>query len=139
MAASRGGEFWESRAAEATPEARPAAAIVGTAPILCGVLELSPLLQFVDVPCIDGEFVTVKTAVSHPALDAPLAYLGPWELGPLLRGLPSAMTPTEMVRSWSDRVPLQYGRAIADWLLGRRILVPASSSPGAAGIVPLPD
>jgi hypothetical protein len=85
---------------------------------------LSPLVEFVDLPCIDGDFVTVKTAVRHPELDAPLAYLGGWELAPLLNDVTPGMTPVDDERTWSDRVPPRSGTAIAGWLLDHRILVP---------------
>jgi hypothetical protein len=129
VAARTGGRFWETRAAGATPD-RPSdagAPDAADASPLDAVVDLSTLLQFIDLPCIEGEFVTVKAAVHHPVLPEPVAYLGGWELGPLLRSVRGGMTPLEIARSWADRVPLRSGLAITNWLLAHRILVPATS------------
>lgn len=134
-----GTPFWVQRAAKAgtvdavgtdTGTADSAAsragapAAEGEARALAGAaLELSPSLEFVDVPCMDEEFVTVRQAIRHPALDGPLAYLGGAEVAPLLRGLRPGATALEAVRSWSDRVPLERGLMLAGWLVSRGLLV----------------
>ena len=90
---------------------------------------LSASVAFVDVPCIEGEFVTTRTAVHHPGLDEPLAYLAGWELWPLLKRIQAGMTPTDIVQAWSDRVPLRSAFAIVAWLLDHELLVPAPAGP----------
>lgn len=139
VAARRGGPFWEDRAVGATPDGPFASGRTDVRVPLAAAVELSPSLAFVDMPCIDGEFVTVKAAVCHPALEGPLAYLGRWELAPLLRGIRAGMTPIEIVRSWADRMPLRSGLAIASWLLDQRILVAASTMQVSARTVRLHD
>jgi hypothetical protein len=57
-----------------------------------------------------------------------VAYLGGQELAPLLRRLPAGSTPLEIARSWSDRLPLESGLAIAGWMLNRGILVSHESA-----------
>lgn len=99
---------------------------------LAGGVRLSPLLEFVDQPCLGEEFVTIRPAVRHPQLDSPVAYLGPWPIEPLLRHVRPGMTAMEIVGAWSERVPPRTGLAIASWLLDHRLLVPAAS--GAGGI-----
>ena len=83
-----------------------------------------------DLPCIDGEFVAVKPAVRHPGLEGPVAYVGGQEIAPLLRRLPVGSTPLQIARSWSDRIPLESGLAIAGWMLNRGILVSREGAPG---------
>jgi hypothetical protein len=87
------------------------------------IVHLSPQLEFVDLPCIEGEFVTVKTALRHPNLDGPVAFLGGWEMAPLLKELDCGLTAVQVAGSWSNRIPLQAGLALVSWLLGRGILV----------------
>jgi len=124
VAMRSGGKFWQDRAAGAQSHPQPASpGAPGEYPLSEALVELSPQLEFVDLPCIDGEFVAVKPALRHPGLDSPVAYLGNWELAPLLRQLPAGMTPLEIARSWSSRIPLSAGLAIAGWLLGKGILV----------------
>ncbi len=119
-----GGKFWQDRASriEAPSPSLPRDAL--SADALCAArVELSRELEFVDLPCIEGDFVTVKPALRHPGLEGPVAYLGGWELAPLLRRLPVGLTPLQIAQSWSARIPLQSGLAIAGWLLNNGILV----------------
>jgi len=87
------------------------------------VVELSPQLEFVELPCIDGEFVTMKSALRHPSLDAPVAFLGGREIAPLLKELRDGLTPAQLARSWTSRIPLESGLALVGWLIGHGILV----------------
>ena len=133
------GSFWQKRAAGAVPSLPPslnptslpgrdnsqsvsrmvgAQAIVNLSPI-----NLSPQLEFVDLPCIEGDFVKVKTALRHPNLDGPVAFLGGWEMAPLLKELDRGLTAVQVARSWSNRIPLQAGMALVSWLIDRNILV----------------
>ena len=124
-AATRAGSFWTRRsqaglaAAETQPQA-PGPSVGPDAP-----LALSPQAAFVDLPCVAGEFVELKPAVAHPRLEEPVAYLGGWELAPLVRRVPAGVTGRELVRAWSGVVPESAGVAIAGWLTSRGILVAA--------------
>jgi flavin-dependent dehydrogenase len=123
VAARQGGTFWEARAAAVPLEPRRASAETSAHCSPTSIVQPSPLLEFVEHPCIDGDFVTMKTAIRHPSLDTPLAYLGGWELAPLLNGIQSGTTLLDVVRSWSNRVPANVGTAIAGWLLDHDLLV----------------
>jgi flavin-dependent dehydrogenase len=124
------GSFWRKRAAAAVaslPSAQTPTSLPGRdnsqAIVDQSIVNLSPQLEFVDLPCIEGEFVTVKTALRHPNLDGPVAFLGGWEIAPLLKELDPGLTAAQVARSWSNRIPLQAGLALVSWLLGRGILV----------------
>jgi len=53
-------------------------------------------LEFIDLPCIEGDFVTVKAPrFRHPTISGPIAYLGGHALAPLLRELPAGLTPIQ--------------------------------------------
>jgi len=126
-----GGPFWQDRAAGPMAVAPPPPRKLLDARALSATsVGLSRHLEFVDLPCIDGEFVVLKPAVRHPGLEGPVAYLGGQELTPLLRRLPVGSTPLEIARSWSDRIPLESGLAIAGWMLNRGILVSHELGPG---------
>jgi flavin-dependent dehydrogenase len=132
VATRGGGKFWQDRGAgsQSLPQP-PSPAALGESPLSEALVELSPQLEIVDLPCIEGEFVSVKPALHHPGLDGPVAYLGDWELAPLLRQLPAGMTPLQIARWWSSRVPLSSGLAIAGWLLGKGVLVQQAVGRGA--------
>ena len=85
--------------------------------------ELSREASFVETPCLGDEFVGRAHALSHPGLAGPVAYLAGFALTPLLRDLPPGRTLLEIARSWTDRMPLESGLAIAAWLINHRILV----------------
>jgi len=116
-----GGSFWQNRAATAiTPRTSPMSFDEGLRPH--AILNVSPQLEFVDLPCIDGQFVTMKTALSHPGLDGPVAFLGGWEMAPLLKHLRNGLTLVQVARSWSARIPLESSVALVSWLIRRGIL-----------------
>lgn len=123
VAAHRGGEFWKARAAGATltgpsPPARP------DADAFANKVEVSPQVALVEIPCIDGDFITVKPAVAHPALDEPIAYVGGWELRPLLAHVRAGMTALDLARTWTDRMPLRAAVQIAGWMLEHGLVIP---------------
>lgn len=125
-----GGPFWQVRAAEAisaSPTAPPSMSLDERLRSQA-IVEVSPQLEFVDTPCIDGEFVTMKSALRHPSLDGPMAFLGDCEIAPLLKQLRGGLTPVQVARSWSSRVSLESGLALVGWLIGHGILVQQSFS-----------
>ena len=125
VAVQGAGKFWQDRAIASRSSSVPLAAEAfnESHPLANAAVALSSGLEFVELPCIEGAFVSVKSAVRHPNLDGPAAYLGGRELAPLLRALPAGMTPYQLALSWSPRVPLESGLAIAGWLVSRGILV----------------
>jgi flavin-dependent dehydrogenase len=132
-----GGPFWQERAAEALvefslkgPQMTPAERIQPGASI-----ELSSQLEFVDLPCIEGHLVTIKTALRHPSLDEPLAFLGGWEIAPLLKRLGCGLTSVQVAQSWSNQISVKSAFALIAWLIDRGILVqrpPAAPDEGSA-------
>ncbi len=133
VAARRGGKFWHDRGAgaEPNPMEQPKPPLDVHA-ITSSAFALSQQLEFVDLPCIEGDFVVTKGALRHPNLDGPIVYLGGQELAPLLRGVRPGLTPMQLAQAWSGRVPLQSGLAIAGWLVNNELLVP-ESQPHAHG------
>ena len=122
VARGRDARFWQDRAAGAAEEmpARQGAAVEWDA----GPVELSPELELVDLPCIEGEFVVLAPALRHPRLEEPVAFLGGRALAPLLGQVRPGMTVPELARAWAHRVPVRSGLAIAGWMLDLGILVP---------------
>jgi flavin-dependent dehydrogenase len=124
-AATRTTPFWtrRARAGLASADTQPQAADPSLGPD--APLALSRDAAFVDLPCVAGEFVELKPAVAHPRLDEPVAYLGGWELAPLVRRVPAGLTGRELVRAWSAFVPESAGIAITKWLTSHGVLVAA--------------
>jgi hypothetical protein len=121
--AGRRSSFWTSRAADV--DRAPEAPQPVPDPPPEGPLELSHSLEYVELPCLNGDFVELKTAVTHPRLAEPVAYLGGWELAPLLRRARPGLTTSDLLRAWSSLVPQEAGLAISEWLARNGILVAA--------------
>jgi len=94
-------------------------------------MQLSPELEFVRTPCLHGDFVSLASALHHPRLAEPLVFLGGRELAPLLQTLPPGQTPLQIAQSWSNRMPLESGMAIAGWLVSHGLLVERPDQGGA--------
>ena len=130
MAAQRDGKFWSDRA---TAHASSAVPLPFREPSEHHApddvpLVLSQKITFVEMPCLDSEFVRLNTAVQHPALENPVAYVGNFEIAPLLRQMLPGMTAQEVALNWSPAIPLSAARDIARWLIGRGILVQQSAA-----------
>ncbi|WP_119272005.1 flavin-dependent monooxygenase QhpG [Taklimakanibacter deserti] len=123
-ARTRPASFWQDRAA-AAPDEIPRAAVVSTdaAGAAAQPVELSRDLVIEDLPCIEGEFVTLAKALRHPGLAGPVAFLGGQPLAPLVNDLSSGATLVEIAQGWSRRMPFKSALSIAIWLRNSGILV----------------
>jgi flavin-dependent dehydrogenase len=118
--------FWRRRAGPAVAEAprRPVVA-ADAANVASHRVELSRDIVIEDLPCIDGEFVTLQKALRHPGLAAPVAYLGNQPLAPLLNEIKSSATLVDIAQGWSHRMPFKSALSIAIWLRNNGVLVEA--------------
>ena len=123
VAATRPGRFWQERAGAGSAASVPLAEVVAAVPPDV-TLRLAPGLEWVDWPCVVDRFIEARLAVRHPALGAPVAYLGELEIAPLLGCVRAGMTLRDLARSWMPRVPPGRGLSIAQWLVSRGLLVP---------------
>jgi flavin-dependent dehydrogenase len=133
VAARRADSFWADRAAALPASASPAPSLEPARPDLpaAAPLVVSPNVSYVDLPCLDGAFVQVRTAVQHPALGEAVAFLGESELAPLLQQVRPGLTMDQIALAWSPAIPLTHGRALAQWLVRHGVLVsPAAAQPG---------
>lgn len=130
VAECRDRPFWRQRASNPATEPVPLPAIDARG-LASTPVELSRELEFIATPCLQGDFVSVASALHHPRLAAPLVFLGGRELAPLLKTLAPGRTPLQIAQSWSNRMPLESGMAIAGWLVTHGILVEQRGRSGA--------
>jgi flavin-dependent dehydrogenase len=123
--------FWRARANTGASDEPAPLPPIDARGLAATPVELSRELEFVSTPCLQGDFVSVASALHHPHLAAPLVFLGGRELAPLLQALPPGRTPLEIAQSWSNRMPLESGMAIAGWLVSHGILVEQHAVGGA--------
>jgi flavin-dependent dehydrogenase len=109
--------FWQRRS---RPPARlPAPRIAGDlADLLPRRVRLSARASLVDTPCVVGDRVELRRALTHPDLAHPAVYLGGVELAPLLDRLAAAERGclADVVREWSRHLPPERAHAVAGWL-----------------------
>lgn len=118
-----GRPFWRARAtpppaAPAAPAPRPLASLLPARVRLARGATLEP------VPCVAGDRVELRRALSHPSLARPVAYLGGGELAPLLDGLRGAESLEQAVERWSRSIPRDTAMHLAGWLARRGLLEP---------------
>lgn len=121
--------FWLARAAGAVTESPEPAERATEEALASRPVWLSPEVELAEQPCLDGEFVALRRAVRHPALEGPVAFLAGHELAPLLDALPGGLTPVQIAQAWSDRVPLQTGLAMLAWLVNYGLLAHERPAP----------
>ena len=63
----------------------------------------------------------MKSALRHPGLARPVAFLGDFEVAALLEPLQRGMTIRGLMDAW--QIPVQSKPAIASWLLKHGVLV----------------
>lgn len=114
--------FWRRRSAGApqAPSHSPRAAPL--ADLLPLRVRLPATAALLDTPCLVGDRIELHRALSHPALDRPVAFLGGSELAPLLDRLPAAPSLAAAVSSWDRSLPSGHAREIAAWLYRRGLL-----------------
>jgi hypothetical protein len=120
--ATRPGRFWQTRAADVAAEPKRSAPLSNCGPALSGdcIITLSPEATLSPEPCIVGRLVAMKSALRHPGLERPVAFLGDWEVAALLQPLHRDMTVRGLMDAW--QVPAHSKPAIASWLLKHGIL-----------------
>jgi hypothetical protein len=115
--------FWHDRSQFAEPT-RPLSALpVALSPERR--LRLSPEARVADLPIIDGTIIRRYPALAHPALDRPVAWLGPVALGLILSTFATEETVASLLWRWSDKMPENAARQTLGWLLQQRIVVDA--------------
>ena len=122
-AATRTHPFWQERAV-AAPADRPRP-LLDERLIRAQPVCLAPGTEIRLLPCLEADFVALRPAVTHPALDGPVAYLGGQAIAPLLERFPDGMTPLDVARSWADRLPLKPALAIVVRLMESGLIVPS--------------
>jgi flavin-dependent dehydrogenase len=124
IATGNGSEFWQRRAEGAVPDnADDPSRNDNATPPPATPLALSPSVTFIEMPCIDAEFVAVRTAVRHPNLPNDVAFIGERELVPLLRELPAGLSRLELAHHWSSHLPFDEAARIVGWLIRYSLLV----------------
>lgn len=80
--------------------------------------------RILKVPCLLGEWIESREALTAPTLERPVSYLGGVELVPLLRLLKGGEPVSQILRLWTSRVGQETGVQVLAWVLRQGVLVP---------------
>ena len=118
--------FWRARRADGNGAPKPApsrvALTTGLDALLALPVGLAPGAALTQTPCVVGDVVERRRALTHPSLNRPVAFLGDNELGPLLDVLVEAPSLAQALERWDAALSAGRGRAIAEWLHARDLL-----------------
>ncbi|WP_267937831.1 NAD(P)/FAD-dependent oxidoreductase [Saccharothrix sp. S26] len=112
--------FWRRRAAPPPAPPRPLTPADPHRPV-----RLADEAAVVPTPCPVGDLVTLRRALTHPSLPAPVAHVADTELAPLLDHLDRPRPIADLLHAWSAHLPAHQAEATARWLLSRGLLVTA--------------
>jgi 2-polyprenyl-6-methoxyphenol hydroxylase-like FAD-dependent oxidoreductase len=122
--------FWKSRSDAGgydLPNKGPTRASLPEGPIsLAARVRLSDEARLVQEPCIVGDEIRAHTALVHPGLERPVAFVEGIELGQLIEMVPSCADLAGLLAVWSSRVPPWQARRLTGWLIDNQILETAS-------------
>jgi flavin-dependent dehydrogenase len=88
-----------------------------------GRLRLSAAAQIIDAPVLSGSSIARAPALSHPALDRPIVYVGRHAVVSLLSEAAEASA-EQILQRWSKWVPKETAWNILTWMCAVGILVP---------------
>jgi flavin-dependent dehydrogenase len=83
---------------------------------------ISPGVKIQYVPCVAGDFVELRPAVSHRALSRPVAFICGLDLPAFLRKMASASTISDFEQALSPVLPEQNIPRVLGWLLEHGLL-----------------
>lgn len=129
--AHREAPFWRLRSsgAPAPQDGPPAAALTAPLPDLLALpVRLTAGAALAHTPCVVGDRVERRRALTHPGLDRPVAFLGGAELAPLLDLLLEAPSLAQAIARWDAMLPAGRAQAIAEWLHSRGLLAGGSTA-----------
>lgn len=83
-------------------------------------MRISKKLKYREMPCVVGDYLEIKLAVTHPALSQPTAYIGNTEIVPLIQNLENVFTINSVIDNWTALCSHKAAArlAVSLWSLG---------------------
>jgi flavin-dependent dehydrogenase len=113
--------FWRRRAAQ-EPAVRQRHPPTPVADLLPMRVRLTRDATLVPSPCVVGDRVELRRALSHPTLPRPVAYLGGVEVAPLLDRLTDGRALADVLTDWERTLGSGATVSIAGWLVQRGLI-----------------
>ena len=116
-----GSPFWTARAGTDEPRQARAPMRPANGP-LPGRLKLSDAVRLVQVPVLDGMLIRYGTALDHPSLEEPAAFVEGMPAALLVGSLAREPAPEQLLAQWATHLPHQVGLRVLRWMLGHGLL-----------------
>ena len=118
-------EFWAKRAHLSAPSLSPADAPANAVrPDEECRIAVSADVVIVETPVLSGSTIGLSTAISHPGLERPVAFLDNVAVAPLVAAIVPGQTIAHTREKWSAGMSTSTVPRILDWMWSRRIIVP---------------
>ncbi len=116
--------FWRRRSRDIEPPADPHAwPRQAHPPALDERVGVSDAAAVIQTPVMQDACITYHPALTHPALDRPVAFLHGVALTPLLQTVGRGGAVRDILASWSRALPVSRAGDMLQWLWARGILV----------------
>ncbi len=117
--------FWYCRSRDAgLPVADRAWPRQPSPPALDEMVRLCEATRIIQTPVMQDTYVVYHPALTHPALDRPVAFLHGVALAPLLYAVNPGQRVRDILALWSQDLPRSRAVEILQWLWTKGILVP---------------
>ncbi len=114
-------QFWKERSASHEPEPgehlSPVAALRTD-----GIIELASSARFEEAAVIEGDLVVQRLGLRLPEWRAPIAYLGPVAIAPLLQSTTFSRSLAAIIIEWRQSFPEDICWSVAHWLWRKGVL-----------------
>ncbi|MCY1016574.1 NAD(P)/FAD-dependent oxidoreductase [Pyxidicoccus sp. MSG2] len=120
--------FWKRRAARSPMPSPPEPPPLPQDALAHRRWRLASDAVLVDTPCIVGDVIELRGALSHPRLARPVAWLDGVELASLVESLREGLTLPQLAAAWARRVPWRQGVSILGWLYRQGLLTEVTPS-----------
>ena len=94
-----------------------------SSPALHDTIAVSEATSITQTPVIQDAYITYHPALTHPALDRPVAFVQGAPVVPLLRFVGQGRSVRELLDRWSQEMPVSRAGDMLQWLWTRGVLV----------------
>nr|WP_245700162.1 NAD(P)/FAD-dependent oxidoreductase [Streptomyces roseifaciens] len=112
----RSNAFWRHRARPLPTQGPAITSPMDLADLIHRRVRLSPATKLVSTPCVVGNQVSFRPALTHPTLARPVAYVEGLAVAPLTDALSGEYTLAETLGAWSRTMAPGQVMTIATWL-----------------------
>ena len=126
VALEREVHFWQRRSGKHATEQE---GLAGNLTLICKqptaekTIQLAKETRISPIPCLEGDVIVKRQAVSHPSRLRPTVFLGGIAIAPLVEYLRAPLTVQETLRVWSQTMHRSRVEGVLSWLWENGVIV----------------